>query len=212
MKKLLMLAAALTLGAASATPYVHPADRSVSKPSDVKMGGTLRMTVAGDFDTYNPLVAQGRPNIPELTDGGGLLGVNPYTYEYIPGMAQSFTQSTDKRTFTFTLRPELKWSDGQAITADDFITAMKIYSADEEANLFSYFTDNNKPVTFKKLGNLQLSITFPRATVQNLETISYISPLAGSRLRQSLRCGRRGRSQGRAGAMVNQHRSQQTGG
>ena len=84
MKKVLMFAAALTLGAASATPFVHPADRTVSKPSDVKMGGTLRMTVAGDFDTYNPLVAQGRPNIPELTDAGGLLGVDPYTYEYIP--------------------------------------------------------------------------------------------------------------------------------
>ncbi len=176
MKKMIMLAA-LTLGAAGATPFIHPADRSVSKPSDVKMGGTLRMTVAGDFDTYNPLVAQGRPNIPELTDGGGLLGVDPYTYEYIPGMAQSFTQSKDQRTFTFTLRPELKWSDGQAITADDFISAMKIYSADEDANLYSYFTDAGKPVTFKKLGNLQLSITFPRATVQNLETISYISPL-----------------------------------
>ncbi|AWN23769.1 ABC transporter substrate-binding protein [Deinococcus irradiatisoli] len=176
MKRLIMLAA-LTLGAASATPFVHPADRTVSKPSDVKMGGTLRMTVAGDFDTYNPLVAQGRPNIPELTDAGGLLGVDPYTYEYIPYMAQSFTQSKDQRTFTFTLRPELKWSDGQAITADDFITAMKIYSSDEEANLFSYFTDGGKPVTFKKLGNLQLSITFPRATVQNLETISYITPL-----------------------------------
>ena len=75
MKKVLMFAAALTLGAASATPFVHPADRTVSKPSDVKMGGTLRLTVAGDFDTYNPQVAQGRPNIPELTKAGGLLTV-----------------------------------------------------------------------------------------------------------------------------------------
>ncbi|WP_420594628.1 ABC transporter substrate-binding protein [Deinococcus sp.] len=176
MKRLMMLAA-LTLGAAAATPYVHPADASVSKPSEVKTGGTLRMTVAGDFDTYNPLVAQGRPNIPELTDGGGLLTVNPYEYEYIPLMAQTMSQSADKRTFTFTLRPEIKWSDGKPITADDFISSMKIYSADEEANLFSYFKDGGKPVTFKKLGNLQLSITFPRATVQNLETISYITPL-----------------------------------
>lgn len=176
MKKFLMLAA-LTLGAASAAPFVHVANTSVSKPADVKTGGTLRLTVPGDFDTYNPLVAQGRPNIPELTNGGGLLTVDPYTYEYVPYMAQTMSISKDNRTFTFTLRPELKWSDGQAITADDFITGMKIDAADEEAPLYSYFTDAGKPVTFKKLGNLQLSITFPRATVQNLETISYISPL-----------------------------------
>lgn len=177
MKNLLMLAAALTIGAASAAPYVHPADQSVSKPSDAKTGGTLRLTNPGDFDSYNPLVAQGRPNIPELTAAGGLLTVNPYTSEYIGLMAQSFTQSADKRTFTFTLRPELKWSDGAAITADDFISAFKIYAADEEANFNSYMFDSGKPVTFKKLGELSLSITFPRATVQNLETISYLNPL-----------------------------------
>ena len=179
MKSLMMLAA-LTLGAASAAAYVHPANTSVSKPSEVKTGGTLRLTVAGDFDTYNPLVAQGRPNIPELVGYSGtnsLLAVDPYTYEYVPYMAQTMKQSADKRTFTFTLRPELKWSDGTAITADDFVSAMKIYAADEENNLYSYFKDGGKPVTFKKLGNLELSITFPRATVQNLETISYISPL-----------------------------------
>jgi len=177
MKKFAFLAAALTLATAGATPYVHPANQTVSKAADVKTGGTLRLTVAGDFDTYNPLVAQGRPNIPELTDAGGLITSDPYTYEYEGYMAQSFTQSKDKRTFTFTLRPELKWSDGQAITADDFISTMKIYAADEESNLYSYMKDNGKPVTFKKLGALQLSVTFPRATVQNLETISYITPL-----------------------------------
>jgi peptide/nickel transport system substrate-binding protein len=177
MKKALFVALALTVGSASAAPYVHAANQSVNKSSDVKTGGTLRLTVAGDFDSYNPLVAQGRPQIPELADAGGLFTVDPYSYEYEGYMAQSFSQSADKRTFTFTLRPELKWSDGQAITADDFITAFKIYSADQESNLYSYMSDNGKPVTFKKLGALQLSITFPRATVQNLETVSYLTPL-----------------------------------
>lgn len=177
MKKLAFLAAALTVATAGATPYVFPANQTVAKPADVKTGGTLRLTVAGDFDTFNPLVAQGRPNIPELTDAGGLFTVDPYTYEYEGYMAQSFTQSPDRRTFTFTLRPELRWSDGQAITADDFISTFKIYAADEESSLYSYMSDNGKPVTFRKLGDRQLSITFPRATVQNLETISYLTPL-----------------------------------
>ncbi|WP_407570976.1 ABC transporter substrate-binding protein [Deinococcus altitudinis] len=177
MKKMLMLAAVLALPVAGASPFVIPANQSVSATSAVKMGGTLRLTTPGDFDTYNPLVAQGRPNVPELTDGGGLLTVDPYTSEYVGNMAESFTISSDKRTYTFTLRPELKWSDGQTINADDYITSFKIYAADEDSNLNSYMSDNGKPLTWKKISDSKLSITFPRASVQNLETISYLSPL-----------------------------------
>lgn len=177
MKKMLMLAAVLALPVAGASPFVIPANQSVSATSAVKMGGTLRLTTPGDFDTYNPLVAQGRPNVPELTDGGGLLTVDPYTSEYVGNMAESFTISSDKRTYTFTLRPELKWSDGQTINTDDYITSFKIYAADEDSNLNSYMSDNGKPLTWKKISDSKLSITFPRASVQNLETISYLSPL-----------------------------------
>lgn len=178
MKKLMMMVAALALGGSTlATPYVHPANQTVDKGA-AKNGGTLRLTVAGDFDTYNPLVAQGRPNIPELVKNGtALIGPDPYTYEYTGIIAQKFTQSADKRTFTFTLRPEAKWSDGKPVVADDYITALKIFAADKECDMYPYMSDNGKPVTFKKLGNLQFSITFPRATVQNLETLSFFYAL-----------------------------------
>ncbi|WP_245618372.1 ABC transporter substrate-binding protein [Deinococcus misasensis] len=160
-----------------AAPYVHPADETVSKPSEVKMGGTLRLIQLKDFDTYNPFTSQGRPSLPELQDAGGLIRTNPNTGDYEPYMSDKMTISKDGRTFTFTLRPELKWSDGQAITADDFISTFQIY-ADEKvgSNLYSYMYEGDKKVTWKKLGNLSLSITFPARTVQNLETISYLSP------------------------------------
>jgi peptide/nickel transport system substrate-binding protein len=37
----------------------------------------------------------------------------------IPGLAASWTASADKRTWTYKLRPNLKWSDGQPLTSDD---------------------------------------------------------------------------------------------
>jgi peptide/nickel transport system substrate-binding protein len=37
----------------------------------------------------------------------------------IPGLARSWTASPDKRTWTYKLRPNLKWSDGQPLTSDD---------------------------------------------------------------------------------------------
>lgn len=177
MKKFAFLAAALTLATAGAKPYVAPANQTVAAPSNNDMGGVLRLVQLKDFDTYNPLVAQGRPNIPELVSGAALITPDPYTYEYVPAAAESYTISPDKRTYTFTLRPELKWSDGQAITADDYISTFEIYSKDEDANLNAYLFDNGKPVTWKKLGDLKFSVTFPRATVQNTETVSYFTPL-----------------------------------
>nr|WP_246351125.1 ABC transporter substrate-binding protein [Deinobacterium chartae] len=160
-----------------ATPYVYPANQSVSKPSEVKTGGVLRLVQLKDFDTYNPFTSQGRPSLPELTDVGALITADPYTSEYVPYLAESYTISKDKRTFTFKLRPELKWSDGEPITADDFVTTMKIH-ADEAvgSNLYSYMYDNGKPVVVKKIDNRTLSITFPRGVVDSLETISFINP------------------------------------
>ncbi len=37
------------------------------------------------------------------------------------GQAASVEQSDDKLTWTFTLRDDITWSDGQAVTATDFV-------------------------------------------------------------------------------------------
>jgi peptide/nickel transport system substrate-binding protein len=50
----------------------------------------------------------------------GLLRLDHNTLEYIPNMAESYTISPDGLTFTFHLRKDMKWSDGQPITAQDF--------------------------------------------------------------------------------------------
>ncbi len=39
----------------------------------------------------------------------------------VPGQAESYTVSTDGKTYTFTLRSGLKWSDGKAVKASDFV-------------------------------------------------------------------------------------------
>lgn len=51
---------------------------------------------------------------------GGLLRLDENTLEYIPNMAESYSISEDNLTFTFTLRKDIKWSDGEPITAHDF--------------------------------------------------------------------------------------------
>jgi microcin C transport system substrate-binding protein len=48
-----------------------------------------------------------------------LLGMHPLTAEYEPGLAEKWSISDDKRTFTFWINPKAKWSDGKPVTAQD---------------------------------------------------------------------------------------------
>jgi microcin C transport system substrate-binding protein len=48
-----------------------------------------------------------------------LLNLNPLSPDYEPGLAERWSISDDKRTFTFWLNPKALWSDGRPITAAD---------------------------------------------------------------------------------------------
>ncbi|MEI6786960.1 MAG: extracellular solute-binding protein [bacterium] len=48
-----------------------------------------------------------------------LLSLNPLSPDYEPGLAEKWSISDDKRTFTFWLNPKATWSDGRPVTAAD---------------------------------------------------------------------------------------------
>ena len=50
----------------------------------------------------------------------GLVGQDPTNLDPIPGAAESWDISPDGLSYTFHLRPDLKWSDGQPLEATDF--------------------------------------------------------------------------------------------
>ncbi|MDP4591797.1 MAG: peptide ABC transporter substrate-binding protein [Opitutales bacterium] len=51
----------------------------------------------------------------------GLVNYDPKDLHPIPGIAESWTMSADGRTWTFRLRQAAKWSNGDPITAADFL-------------------------------------------------------------------------------------------
>ncbi len=73
-----------------------------------------------DPKTFNYALANEFPNIFIFTHAG-MIGENGQTGELIPELAESWQISEDKTRITFTLRPDLKWSDGEPLTADDVI-------------------------------------------------------------------------------------------
>src|SRR5215207_3069047 len=55
----------------------------------------------------------------------GLYTYDPATLDPIPGCASGATVSDDKRVYTFTIRDNAKWSNGDRVTAGDFIFAWR---------------------------------------------------------------------------------------
>jgi len=57
----------------------------------------------------------------------------------VPGVATGFTTNADKNVYTFTLRPEAKWSNGDPVTAGDFVYAWRRLVDPALASPYSWF-------------------------------------------------------------------------
>ncbi|MEH2373464.1 ABC transporter substrate-binding protein [Nostoc sp.] len=80
----------------------------------------LVVSILSDPKTFNYPLSQESPNIFGLTYEG-LTNQNPITGKIEPNLAESWQISDDKLKIVFTLRDNLKWSDGQPLTVDDVV-------------------------------------------------------------------------------------------
>ena len=175
MKKVLMLAAALTLGSSMAAPFVWPAKWSADAPSAAKTGGEFRNYTISDFKTVNPFTSAEATSIPGTMSADGLFTQDPTTDEFIPHMADAMpTVSNGGKRFVVKIRQGMKFSDGQTINADDWITTYKITTDDKVgSNGYDSFFINDKPITVKKLDDYTLQFDFPQASAEAYATMSY---------------------------------------
>src|SRR5258708_4004296 len=66
-----------------------------------------------------------------------LLFFNRRNGDVKPWLAQSYAFSSDAKTLTFHLRTGVKWSDGQAFTADDVVFTLNLLKQYPAADLYS---------------------------------------------------------------------------
>jgi peptide/nickel transport system substrate-binding protein len=70
--------------------------------------------------------------------------VNVNGGQFTPMLASSYQWNSDNTKVTFTIRPNVKWNDGQAFTADDVaftFNLMKQYAAADTNGVWSYLKD-----------------------------------------------------------------------
>ena len=83
---------------------------------------TLYLAVTGDPKSLNPVIAK-ESSTTEITNllMEGLTRVAMPSLEITPALAESWEHDTAGLTWTFHLRPNLKWSDGQPLTSADVV-------------------------------------------------------------------------------------------
>ena len=83
---------------------------------------TLLVGIGGDPQSLDPHVAVGAPGKTVIWGlFEGLLTQHPQNLPPVPGVAESWDVSADGKTYTFFLRENARWSNGDAVTAHDFV-------------------------------------------------------------------------------------------
>lgn len=122
-KKLIavLLVATFVVSSLAGCSTPNSAKKSDTSTSDEKV---LRYALKAEPPTLDPQLAN---SIPSATVGfhicDGLMRNNEG--KIVPGAAESYEMSDDGLTYTFKLKDNLKWSDGEKITADQFVYGMQ---------------------------------------------------------------------------------------
>lgn len=86
---------------------------------------TLRRGNGPEVETLDPHKAEGVSTANVMRDlYEGLIAEAPDS-ALVPGVAQRWTISQDLKTYTFHLRPNARWSNGDPVTAADFVAGMR---------------------------------------------------------------------------------------
>ena len=110
---------------------------------------------AAEPETLDPALVTGQPEIRVVTGiFEGLLAFGTTLDKPRPGMAESWEVSDDKLVYTFHIRRDARWSNGEPLTARDFVYSWQRALAPETASDYSsqlYFVKNGRAFNEGKL-------------------------------------------------------------
>jgi oligopeptide transport system substrate-binding protein len=152
----------LAAGAALCTVLVGSSLAAMISPGvQLHASQTLIRNNGAEPDTLDPMLAEGVPanNVTRelfegltATDGAG---------NVVPGVAETWKRP-NPTTWIFSLRKNAKWSNGDGVTADDFVYGMRRLvdpkTASQYASTFGIFFANGKEITESKKPTTELGV------------------------------------------------------
>jgi len=127
--------AAVPTPAGSAAAEATPAEAT---PTAAAGGKTLNVMVEVEVASLDPQVATDGTSFEVIADyTDGLMQMDA-SGKSVPAVAQSVDVSEDGLTYTFHLRDDAKWSNGEPVTADDFVFGWQRAADPATASEYSY--------------------------------------------------------------------------
>lgn len=140
-----------------------------------KEGGLFVLGIGSDPSIVNPLYANDRVSLTithALFDNIYNVKKGEIVYD---GLADSMEVSDDNLTYTLTLKDNLKWHDGEDLTADDLIfTYDSVSDESQQTKGQSYLKNNGKAIEYNKIDEktVEFKLEKPDATfIQNIASI-----------------------------------------
>jgi peptide/nickel transport system substrate-binding protein len=140
--RLRSVCAAITAATAATAVIATSAGGAQGTQGTGANGGTvLKIGWAQNPKTLNPFVGQDEEDYSIWAINWDLLiNYSPKDLTPVPGIAQSWEISDDKKSVTFHLVPDAKWSDGKPITSGDVKYSLQVLGS--HGALFTSYTDN----------------------------------------------------------------------
>ncbi|MBA2341581.1 MAG: hypothetical protein H0V88_14435, partial [Pyrinomonadaceae bacterium] len=158
-----------------------------------KRGGSIRYRLAAPPKTFNYLMAADEPSllVSFYLLGGRLVEFNHDEQRYAPSLAESWQLGDDGRTLDLALRDGLKFSDGQALTAEDVaFTFRALYDERTASPLFrDAMLIGGKPIEVAVKDARHLRLTFPEFVAAPENYLSNAAVLPRHKLEESFNNG-----------------------
>jgi len=161
---------------------VHPVPPSplISRSEPGVPGGNFVLSSTGSPKTFNPVLAldPASDSVVRLLFSS-LLRFDPRSQEPVPGLAESWSVEPDQKTWTFKLRKDLHWSNGQPLTAQDvsFTWNEIMYNPQFNRMTLGIFQSEGKNFSVTNLDELTVRVVTPEIYAPFLEFFGSVAIL-----------------------------------
>jgi peptide/nickel transport system substrate-binding protein len=160
----------------TATPVEPSSTKAPEAPAVTNAPSIVKIGYAGSPDTLNPGTAiLSESYVMFELAYSALFGQN-LDGTYSKDLLESFEVSSDGKTYTFHIRPNVKFSDGTPLTAKDVVYSFNLYKEHTEFPYMNTYTTNFDTIEAKDDTTVVLTLTEPVPSIEYLTTFLYILP------------------------------------
>ena len=167
-----------------------PAPTTASAPV---RGGALVASIRSEPTTYNRYVPAGggaATDVVTFLTQARVVRVNRATDEIEPWLAEGWTSSADGLTHTITLKPGIRFSDGEPLTSADVLFSFRAaYDSGVASPLASALKVQGKPLDVTAPDARTVVIRFPEPFAPGLRLLDSLPVLPKHRLEPALNAG-----------------------